>query len=89
MSIRDELKNELLEEFDRHLDEACHCSMKPGSLEKIMTQAAQKMARLTQESLARAASQEADFSPSGVPVLRRAASLQPEEKAEAGGDSVR
>jgi hypothetical protein len=75
MSIPEELENELkkefMEEFEKELEAARSCPMTPGSLEKIMTRAAQRMARLTQETLAKAASDEADFPPSDVSALRR------------------
>ena len=88
MPVPEELKRELLKEFEKHLELARSCPMTPGSLEPIMTRAAQRMARLTQETLAKAASQEADFSPCDVSALRRGESLQPEGEAEAGGDGV-
>ncbi len=62
--------------------------MTPGSLEPILTRGAQRMARLTQNALAKAASEEADFPPSGVSALRRREDLQPEEEAEESGDRV-
>lgn len=88
MSIPEELKKELLEEFEKHLESARSCPMTPGSLEPIMTRGAQRMARLTQEALAKAASQEADFPPSGVSSLRGGEPLQPEAATEEGGDGV-
>ncbi len=65
--LEQELKKELLEEFEKHLASVRSCPMTPGSLEPIMTRGAQRMARLTQQALGKAASPEADFSPSGVP----------------------
>lgn len=88
MSIPEELKKELLEEFEKHLESVRSCPMTPGSLEPIMTRAAHRMARLTQEALAKAASQEADFPPSDVSALRGGKPLQPEPETEAGGDGV-
>jgi hypothetical protein len=88
MSIPEELKKELLEEFEKHLEDARKCPMTPGSLEAIMIRGAERMARLTQESLAQAASDEADFPPSGVSALRRGKTLQSERTSEAGGDDV-
>jgi hypothetical protein len=88
MSIPEELKSELLEEFEKHLEEVRSCPMTPGSLEPILTQAAQRMARLTQETLAQAASQEADFPPSGVSPLRGGASLRPGDSGEESGERV-
>ncbi len=88
MPVPEELKRELLKEFEKHLELARSCPMTPGSLEPIMTRAAQRMARLTQETLAKAASQEADFPPSGLSVLRGGEPLQPEGETEAGGDGV-
>jgi len=67
MSIPEELRRELFREFEKHLEEVRRCPMTPGSLEPILTRAARRMARLTQETLAQAASHEADFPP-----LRRA-----------------
>ena len=88
MSIPEELKKELLEEFEKHLESVRSCPMTPGSLEPIMTRGAQRMALLTQETLAKAASEEADFSPSGVSSLRGGEPLQPEGTTEASGDRV-
>ena len=96
MAVNDELDKELLkellkefeEELRRHLEEVRACPMTPGSLEPIMTRAAQAMARLTQETLAKAASREADFPPSGVPPLPRRAPLQPKRKAKKRGDGL-
>jgi hypothetical protein len=88
MSIPEELKKELLEEFEKHLEEVRSCPMTPGSLEPLLTRAAHRMARLTQETLARTASEEADFPPSGVSALRRGASVQPADKSKDGGDGV-
>ena len=89
MPIPEELKKELLEEFEKHLKEVRSCPMTPGSLEPIMTRAALRMARLTQQTLAKAASDEADFPPSGVPSLRRRAASQSEDQAEDAGDDIR
>jgi hypothetical protein len=86
--LEKELQKELFEEFEKHLASARSCPMTPGSLEKIMTKGAERMARLTQEALAQAASDEADFPPSGVSSLRGGESAQPEGKAEASGDGV-
>ena len=86
--LEEELTRELREEFEKHLEEVRACPMTPGSLERIMTKGAQRMARLTQEALAKAASQEADFPPSGVSPLRGGKDLPPEREAEAGGDGV-
>ena len=88
MSIPEELKKELLEEFEKHLESVRSCPMTPGSLEPIMTRGAQRMARLTQETLAKAVSEEADFSPSGVSLLQGEEALQSEPATEAGGDGV-
>lgn len=88
MPVPEELKRELLKEFEKHLESVRSCPMTPGSLEPIMTRAAHRMARLTQETLAKAASQEADFPPSGLSALRGGEPLQPEGEAEAGGDGV-
>lgn len=93
MAIDEELERELLKEFEKelqkHLKEVRACPMTPGSLEPIMTRAAQAMARLTQETLAKAASREADFSPSGVPPLPRGrAPLRPGKKAKKRRDGL-
>jgi len=88
MSIPEALRKELLEEFAKHLEEVRSCPMTPGSLEPILTRAAHRMARLTQETLAKTASEEADFPPSGVSALRRGASVQSEDETEDAGDGV-
>jgi hypothetical protein len=88
MPIPEELRQELLKEFEKHLEEVRKCPMTPGSLEPILTRAARRMARLTQETLAQAASKEADFPPSGVPVLQGRAPVQPESETEGAGDGV-
>ena len=93
MSVCEELREELLKEFEKefekYLKEVEACAMTPGSLEPILTRAAQAMARLTQESLAKAASREAAFPPSGVSALRRgAASLRPGKKAKKRRDGL-
>jgi len=88
MALPEDLKRELLAEFDKHLEAVRGCSMKPGSLEPILTRAALSMGRLTQETLAQAASHEADFPPSGVSALRGGDALQSEAQAAAGGDGV-
>jgi len=86
--MKEELQKELIEEFEKHLEAVRACPMTPGSLEPIMTRGAQRMARLTQEILAKAASEEADFPPSGVPALRGGETLQPEREAETSGDGL-
>ncbi len=86
--LQEELQKELIEEFEEHLKAVRACPMTPGSLEPIMIRGAQRMARLTQESMAKAASEEADFPPSGVPALRRGETLQPEREAEASRDGL-
>ena len=83
-----ELTKELCEEFEKHLEAVRSCPMTPGSLEPILTRGAQRMARLTQNALAKAASEEADFPPSGMSPLRGGESLQSEEETEAGDDGV-
>ena len=92
MPISDELekklKQELMAEFETHLQDVRACPMTPGSLEPILTRAAERMARLTQETLAKTASEEADFPPSGVSPLRRGASVQPEAKAPDACDGI-
>jgi hypothetical protein len=88
MSISEGLKKEMLREFEKHLEEVRKCPMTPGSLEPILTRAAQQMARLTQETLAQAASTEADFPPSGVPVLRNEAPVPPESEIQGAGDGL-
>ena len=88
MSIPEELKKELLEEFEKHLEEVRSCPMTPGSLEPILTRAAQRMARLTQETLARTASEEADFPPSGVSPLRGGASVRSGHSVQESGERV-
>ena len=88
MPMREELREELLREFEKHLEEVRSCPMTPGSLGVIMTRAAHAMARLTQESLAKAASEEADFSPSGVSALPESTAPQPEEKAKASRNGL-
>ena len=60
--------------------------MTPGALEKILIQAAGQMAQITQQTLAETASDEADFSPSGVPPLRGGTPLRPESETPAGGN---
>lgn len=82
MPVPEELREELLKEFEKHLEEVRACPMTPGSLGVIMTRAAHAMARLTQETLARAASEEADFPPSGVSPLPERAAQQPQKKAK-------
>ena len=86
--LEKELKRELHEEFEKHLEEVRRCPMTPGSLEPILTRGAQRMARLTQQALAKAASEEADSPPSGVSVLRRREGLQSENAAEESDDGV-
>lgn len=86
--LEKELKKELIEEFEKHLKSARTCSMEFGSLEKIMTRGAERMARLTQEALAKTASDEADFPPSGLSPLRGRKTLQPPEQAEESDDGV-
>jgi len=86
MSVPEDLRRELMKEFEKHLEEVRKCPMTPGSLEPILTRAAQRMARLTQEELAKAASQEADFPPSGVSSLRGGAPVLSEPHAEKTGD---
>lgn len=86
--LEKELKKELFEEFEKHLESVRSCPMTPGSLEPIMTRGAQRMARLTQEALAKTASEEADFPPSDVSPLSGGEPLQPEGATEAGGDGV-
>jgi hypothetical protein len=86
MSIPEPVQKQLLEEFEKHLESARACPMTPGSLEKILIQAAEQMAHITQQALAETASTEADFSPSGMPPLRRRTPLRPESEAPAGGD---
>jgi hypothetical protein len=86
--LEKELMKELLEEFEKHLEAARNCPMTPGSLEKIMTRGAQRMARLTQETLARAASEEADFPPSGLSPLRGGETVQSEDEAADSDDGV-
>jgi len=88
MSIPEELKEELLDEFEKHLEAVRACAMSPGSLGVIMDRAAQQMGRLTQETLAKAASKQADFPPSGVSALPRGAPLRPGKKAPTGGDAL-
>lgn len=92
MAVNEELERELLKEFEKelqkHLEEVRACPMTPGSLEPIMTRAAAAMARLTQETLAKAASREADFPPSGVSALPRRAPLQPKKKAKKRRDGL-
>lgn len=70
MSIDEELKTQLLAELERGLDEARSCPREFGALERIMERAADRLVRLACKGMAQAASQEADFSPSGVPPLR-------------------
>lgn len=86
--IMEELQKELNEEFEKHLEAVRACPMTPGSLEPIMTRGAQRMARLTQEILAKAASLEADFPPSGVPPLRGGKTLQPGNEEETTRDGL-
>lgn len=88
MSIPEEMKKEMLAELEKFVEEVRSCPMTPGSLEPILTRAAERMARLTQQTLVRTASEEADFPPSGVSPLRRAETLQPEREAAPGGDDV-
>ena len=92
MPVPEELERELLKEFEeelkKHLELVRSCPMPPGSLEPIMTRAAERMARLTQETLAKAASHEADSPPCGLSALRGGEPLQPEGEAKAGGDGV-
>ena len=84
MSIPEPLQKKLLEEFEKHLETARACPMTPGSLEKILIQAAEQMAHLTQQTLAETASTEAVFSPSSMPPLRRGTPLRPESETPAG-----
>jgi len=86
MSIPEELEKELLKEFEKHLQAVRSCPMTPGSLGQIMSRAARDMGRLTQEVLAKAASDEADFPPSGVSALRGGAPLQSEKATKKSGD---
>ena len=86
--LEKELQKELVEEFKKHLEAVRSCPMTPGSLEPIMTRGAQRMARLTQEALAKAASKEADFPPSGVPALPGREDLQPERETQEGRDGL-
>lgn len=88
MPVPEELKKELIEEFEKHLEAVRDCPMTPGSLEPILTRAAQRMGRLTQETLARSASDEADFPPSGLPPLPDPKPLQPADKTQASPDGV-
>jgi hypothetical protein len=64
--LEKKLRNELMAEFQSHLQAVRGCLMTPGSLEPILTRSTERMARLTQKTLALAASEEADFPPSGV-----------------------
>jgi hypothetical protein len=86
MSIPEPIQKKLLEEFEKHLESARACPMTPGSLEKILIQAAEQMAHLTQQTLTETASTEADFSPSSMPPLRRRTPLRPESETSAGGN---
>jgi hypothetical protein len=92
MSLAEELEkklqNELMAEFQSHLQAVRGCPMTPGSLEPILTRAAERMARLTQETLAQAASEEANFPPSGVSPLRRGAALPSEAQAAPDRDGL-
>jgi hypothetical protein len=92
MSLAEELEkklqSELMAEFETHLQAVRGCPMTPGSLEPILTRAAERMARLTQETLARAASEEADFPPSGESSLRRGTALQSDEQAAPDRDGL-
>ena len=88
MPVPEEVKRELCKEFDKHLQKALRCPMTPGSLEEILARAGQEMDRFTQEALAQAASDEADFPPSGVSPLRPRAPVQSEAQAQEAGDDV-
>ncbi len=86
--LEKELQRELSEEFQKHLEAVRACPMTPGSLEPIMTRGAQRMARLTQETLAKAASQEADSPPSGNSPLPGGKTLQPGNEDERTADGL-
>ncbi len=83
-----ELTKDLCEEFEKHLEAVRSCPMTPGSLEPILTRGAQRMARLTQNALAKAASQEADFPPSGLSAMRPGTSVPAEDATQARCDGV-
>ena len=88
MPVPEELKKALIKEFEKHLEAVRECPMTPGSLEPILTRAAQNMGRLTQEALAQSASDEADFPPSGLSPLPDPAPLQPADQTEASPDGL-
>ncbi len=80
--LEEELKREIQEEHEQLLEEVRSCSMTFGSLETIMARGAKRMARPTQEALAKSASKEADFPPSDMSALPGGKTLQPENKTE-------
>lgn len=88
MSVPDDVKKELMAEFEKGLEEVRSCPMTFGSLEPILARSAERMARLTQEKLTQAASHEADFPPSGVSALRQRETISSQEPEAAGDDSV-
>ena len=86
MPTDEELKNLLLREMQRGLDEARSCPREFGALERILERTAGRLARLASEGLTQAASQEADFSPSAVSALRARLDGQPGPQAAPGPD---
>jgi hypothetical protein len=82
MPVSEELRPQILEEFDQALKELEDCPMTYGSLEPILNRASQRMSRLTVESLTKAASPKEAFSPSGVPPLRAGEDRQPGHAAQ-------
>ena len=89
MPVDEELKNQLLEELERGLEEVRGCPREFGALEQILERNARRLVRLASEGLARAASLEADFSPSGVPALRSGDDREPGSEAAPGPDDAR
>ncbi len=89
MPVDEELKNRLLEEMERGLEEVRCCPREFGALERILERTTGRLARLASQGLTQAASKEADFSPSGVSALRPGDDRQPGPEAAPGPDDDR
>ena len=87
--LDEELKKGLLEELERGLDEARSCPYEFGALERILERTHDRLGRLVRQGLTEAASQEADFSPSGLPALRADDDGEPGPEDAPGPDDAR
>jgi len=88
MTVPEEMKKRMEQELAAGLEAVRDCPMTFGSLEKVLNEASGRMARVTEEMLAQAASDEADFPPSNVPELRERDAAQTRRRAPRGNDGT-